>query len=587
MKKIFGNLKLNTKMSLLAVFYILLLLFIGVTAAQSIVKTNENMKELSDTQVVPISSLETAKSNVEYVNSKILLIMQEKDSEKKLQIQDDLLQHADMVMTQIKKYESLKGLRTSNKEIADLKNLHGKYEDALGNLLRVAGISTANMGSSGGSGTVDSSTDDMQALMDEYHNQTSSLTGDFDRLIQSHIKGAENTYNKSQQDFQLTMGRSLGVMVVAIIFCILLSSIIARSIIKPVRKVIAKLDDISNKGGDLTQRIGYHSKDEIGQLSNSFDRFIDKLQGIIKEVSEYANNIAASTKQLSIAATDSNRSLEEVAEVVGSISEATSEHAAAVEEITASIEEAAQLSETSAVASKETSENSKIVNESAESGAERIEDIVTAIHGISFSGKELNDIIQSLSESSGKIVEIIKVITSISSQTNMLALNAAIEAARAGEAGRGFNVVAIEIRNLADESSAAAKKIETLVKDNEMKVINAVKCVTAVDKTVENCMEKTKEVESSIQNIIFNIKNVTNRVQEIDKAVEQQAFSMEEVNKEVGNISNSVTEVAAGNERMTKRITDQVASMEEIEAASYEIAQLADALHSITNNFRV
>ena len=163
------------------------------------------------------------------------------------------------------------------------------------------------------------------------------------------------------------------------------------------------------------------------------------------------------------------------------------------------------FSKSIALASKKTSEKSITVKELAEDGFSKVKEVISNIEAIRDSSKDVSGLINKLGHSSHKIGEIVGLITSISSQTNLLALNAAIEAARAGEAGRGFSVVAEEIRKLADESNESAKSIVAMVHDNRLNAEMAIKSVDTVAKIVEKGVEKALDVGKSIDGVIANI----------------------------------------------------------------------------------
>jgi len=195
--------------------------------------------------------------------------------------------------------------------------------------------------------------------------------------------------------------------------------------------------------------------------------------------------------------------------------------------------------------------------------------------------------INELEESSRKIGDIIQIITSISEQTNLLALNAAIEAARAGEAGRGFSVVADEIRKLADESNNAARQISELVKENQLKSASTVTSVNHVEEKVSLGVDIASEVGESIKNIIDNIKNIVNEIDQIDDANERQAQSTKEMEKAISNLAITSNEVAEGTENISTGIEEQLRTMTEIETTTEQLSEMAKRLRDVTSGFKV
>jgi methyl-accepting chemotaxis protein len=195
--------------------------------------------------------------------------------------------------------------------------------------------------------------------------------------------------------------------------------------------------------------------------------------------------------------------------------------------------------------------------------------------------------INELDDSSKKIGDIIQIISGISAQTNLLDLNAAIEAARAGEAGRGFNVVADEIRKLADESNLAAKQISDLIKENQLKTGSAVNSVNLVEKKISLGVTKASEVGQIIQSIIENIQNISNEIEEIDKATEKYTYGANEIEKAINSIANSSSEIAAGTENISSSVEEQIGIMAEIEKNTESLLEMAKTLNYITSGFKV
>lgn len=408
-----------------------------------------------------------------------------------------------------------------------------------------------------------------------------------DAMINKQVNNADKTYRSSKIVYRSTMITILSLVLLGAAITIFLSVIITGSIVIPVQNVTKKLKEISENNGDLTQRIAYKSKDEMGELSRSLDLFADKLQQMIKQVAESARTISASSKHLQEATGVTTQSLEGISQTVAQIASRTSQGAAVTEGTTAKLAEAANFSEATAQATKRTTENTKNVKDAAEEGEKQISEVVSSITSIAASSKDVSLIIKELNTSSEKIGNIIQIITDISSQTNLLALNAAIEAARAGEAGKGFSVVAEEIRKLADESNKAALEISELVKDNRGKSLSAVNSVQLVEEKVNNGVSKASDVAESIKNIIGHIQKIVNEVEQVDHANEQQALFSKEMEQAIQDLAEAAGEMAAGTENISVSIQEQLSTMTEIEHTAEQLSLMAQNLKKLTSGFQV
>jgi methyl-accepting chemotaxis protein len=577
--KLINNLKLAQKVSVLSISFLVFLLIIGATSIKQISNVNSKMMELNDSRMTPIIELENVKSDIEYIRTQGSSLMDsEDDATKKTTLSN--------ISTRIEALDKKMANYKSNTEFKTVLTDYSSYIEAKDAFLKAmeerAAQQQGAQPQSQPQGQKGPGTD-----VTNFDKTKGTLVEDLDKIISKHVAAAKQTYTEGKVTYRNTTIALLSILGVCTVITLILSVVIIRSIIVPVKKVTTKLGEISDSNGDLTQRIGYESKDEIGQLSKNFDKFMDRLQSIIGEVALSADTITASITELNRASEATTISLEEISNTVVEIAAGSSDGAAVAEETTASLTEFARFSEATSDASKNTTHNSKIAKDAAEGGAEKITEIVSSITDIAASSKEVSIMINELNDSSKKIGDIIKIITSISEQTNLLALNAAIEAARAGEAGKGFNVVADEIRKLADESNNAAREIAALVNENQLKSASAVKSVGEVENKVSLGVNKASEVGESIKNIIDNIQKIVTEIEHIDSSNEQQAQSTKEIEKAISSIAATSSEIAGGTENISASIQEQLSTMNEIKGNVEKLSEMTNKLTEITSGFKL
>lgn len=579
--QIIRNIKLSKKISLLSISFLIFLIILGVFSVSQSWRANQKLMEINNSRVTPIIELENIKSDIEYIRTQCNALMDASDSTTKATVEKNISSRIAIVNKKLAAYKTSSDFKTIisnyNKFIAAKDTF---IKDQSTQSTKSSNVAPVQQGA----GNAVSGPPAGMANLDKTKN---TLISSFDVLINKHVAAAKQIYKDDQIAFTRTTIEYISLIVICSIIVIILSIIIISSIVIPVKKVTQKLEEISDNNGDLTQRIGYSSNDEIGQLSKNFDIFIEKLQSIIGEVAASAETISSSSIELNKATSFSTKSLEGISNTIVEIASSTADSAAAAEETTASLAEAANFSEATSNSSKNTAYNSKVAKESAETGAKKISEIVSSITDIADSSKEVSLIIKDLDDSSKKIGDIIEIITSISAQTNLLALNAAIEAARAGEAGKGFSVVADEIRKLADESNSAAMEISNLVKDNQLKSASAVSSVGEVGEKVSLGVSKASEVKESIQNIIENIQNIVNEIEQIENANNQQTVTTKEIEKAIGNIASTSNQMAEGTENISASLQQQLGTMNEIEKTTNMLSQMSQNLNEITSGFKI
>jgi len=344
------------------------------------------------------------------------------------------------------------------------------------------------------------------------------------------------------------------VIVATLLFILLLRSIFN----KPVASLIARIHEIQTEN-DLTKRVEIKTEDEIGQLGESFNGFVETLQGVI-------GNVAGSTHEVAGAATQIAASSEEIASGMQEQSTQITQVSSAVEEMSASIIEVARKS---GEAANEATESGKIAQE----GGEVVSETIVGMNAIADAVKAGAASVSELGKRGEQIGQIIEVINDIADQTNLLALNAAIEAARAGEHGRGFAVVADEVRKLADRTTKATEEIAQSIQAIQSETGEAVTKMNAGTEQVTVGVEKATQAGESLQQIVQGTESVAGSIQSIAAAAEQQSAAAEEVSRNI----ESITAVTA----------QSTESAQQSAQAATELSGKAEELLAIVNRFTI
>jgi len=325
----------------------------------------------------------------------------------------------------------------------------------------------------------------------------------------------------------------------------------------PIAKLVEKFKHIVETL-DLSQRVDVRSDDEIGQLGKWFNQLVGKMNDVIAEVTDAATEVAAASTEIAASA-------EEIAAGTSEQSQQITQVSSAVEEMSASVVEVARKS---ADAANSANESGRIATD----GGEVVSDTITGMRSINDAVSSSAASVQELGKRGEQIGEVITVINDIADQTNLLALNAAIEAARAGEHGRGFAVVADEVRKLADRTTKATEEIAGSIQAIQDETTVAVDKMNAGTEEVTTGVEKAEQAGDALKQIVASAQDVSAMVQSIAAAAEEQSAASEEVSRNIEQIA-SVT-------RQTSEGTNQAA------AAATQLSQRAETLQQLVGQFK-
>ncbi|MBS4743052.1 methyl-accepting chemotaxis protein [Bacillus safensis] len=360
-------------------------------------------------------------------------------------------------------------------------------------------------------------------------------------------------------------------------------------IVRSISKRLSNLARFSKKvsEGDLRDKLQIQSDDEIGQVGKGFNTMIDSLRSLIGAVQTSVENVASSSEELTASA--------------GQTSKATEHITLAIEQFSSGNESQNDKVELSSVELEEMNRGLQHMNESAESitassikstdiageGGQLVEKTASQMNVIDQSVKKAENVISALESKSKDITQILGVINGIADQTNLLALNAAIEAARAGESGRGFSVVAEEVRKLAVQSANSAKEIENLIKEIVQDIDVSQEVFTAVNREVQSGLSFTEQTKVSFHNIFDMTKEISNQLQAMNQTVVQLSKGSAHVSEAVREIADVSRESSANIQDIAASAEEQLASMEEISSSSATLSSMAEELRDLISKFKV
>ncbi|WP_177187947.1 methyl-accepting chemotaxis protein [Methanolobus profundi] len=347
----------------------------------------------------------------------------------------------------------------------------------------------------------------------------------------------------------------------------------------------AVLGAISNN--DLTRRSEVQGVGEFKELTDGIENCRLSLNEIVSAVLKDAFVLASTAEEMSGSSTELASSASQVSSTVEEIARGAQVQSSKTEEVARAMSDMTRTVLEVANNSQKTAENSEASNELIQNLGIVAQNLMQKMSGIQTASDESSQHINDLAEKSNKIGEIVNLITNIADQTNLLALNAAIEAARAGEHGRGFAVVADEVRKLAEDSGNAAKQIAVLIHAMQEGTTNAVNSMDQANSEVADGAESLQQAVSSIDQVVESGNEVVKMVQEIAAAAEEQSASIEEVTSSIEEVSSISEESAAGTQEASAAVEQQTAAMQELTASAHQLANVASEMQYIVSKFKV
>ncbi|HQS57867.1 MAG: hypothetical protein B7Y56_05690 [Gallionellales bacterium 35-53-114] len=538
------NLKIRTKLNILVIFASLLLVVTGITGLVGINISNSALSSVYNDKLIHIIQLNEVRDNQNRIRAELQEAGLERDS-------FEILAHVDKVRSGMFNIETT--LTEYNKRIltADEKKLMDEF--------------MAQRLDYGRNGVVPI----LDLLQAEKFEQAQKLSKDvivpgyakaslaIDSLIQLQINGAKTEYERVEKLTKIIRVAAIIIIIVGLTLSIGLGLIITRSVNSGVKELAQTAKKLAN--GELTSRVNWDSNDELGDVGRAFNQMASEFSTLISQVRQSADQVAT-------AAAMQTSTSERVSAISGNQTQQASIAASSIENLNMAVKEIAHKTvdvvSSANEASTMASEGQQVVNKA-----------VIGIQQVATTVSESAKLMASLGHRSDQIGQIVNVIKDIAEQTNLLALNAAIEAARAGEQGRGFAVVADEVRKLAERTATATAEISQMISAIQSETVNAVTTMEKGSAEVNDGVALANQAGQSLQNINSSVKRVVQMIEQISDATRSQSETTNEITQRVEHIAEMAKE--------------NTSSVDETTQASRDLQKLSADLQQVVSRFKL
>ena len=395
---------------------------------------------------------------------------------------------------------------------------------------------------------------DVYLLKKEVTPILSAINEEIDGLVERETEGMQQISDDLLQATDTGIKLQLGLAGIGLVLGVLIAIVISRMVTLPLNQTVAALEDVAEGEGDLTRRIEVRSQDEFGRLADAFNRFSAKLQGLMQEVSDSCRQLANSSSSMSQVVEDTQQHVTEQSEEIGQVSGSIDNMARGIEEVAGHTVEATELAEQT---HQQASSGRVVVQRSVDTSQALSKDVEQAARVVD----ELESEVQSISG-------VLEVIRSIAEQTNLLALNAAIEAARAGEQGRGFAVVADEVRSLASRTQESTEEIQSKIERLTSGSQQAVKVMDDGRHKAEEGLQQVRQAGEALEKIAGavtgmldmnrRISGITVQQQQEAGAVHQRVAAINELSVQTASRSSDMAEMARQVNELSQRLQQLV-----------------------------
>lgn len=545
-----NRLSLRARLIVLLLISLGLFVVVGATGLLSVNRINKALNEVYSEHMVPITLLNKIQGNVDNSRTQLLLALQHDPQSDFLALHDHpISQHTDAVLRvrqeNQQQFDALEKIGLGTEQLQMLAKVRQSFnrlcQQAVDPVLEQIGKNNFYEAN--------------KIILTRVNPQVTEVAGEIDVLVQSLL-------NQAEQHYKLAEGRYDSILRLFLALLIIGGSIItivALRVICTIREAVKLLSDAGRQmaQGDMTVRVNYRGRDELSRIANAFNEMSSKVQSALRDVDTATGQLAAASEETSVVTERTSESMRKQHTEISQV-------AAAMHEMHATASEVAQSASMAAEAATNADQEAAIGRDVSRQTIEVIEGLAAAV-------EHATTVINELVKDSDAIGGILDVIRGIADQTNLLALNAAIEAARAGEAGRGFAVVADEVRTLASRTQQSTQEINDMIARLQSGATQAFEAMEAGRTQAHTGVEQTLKATACLESIVQAINVINDMNTQIASAAEEQSAVSEEISRSVTAIDDLTGETTVGAVQTNE--------------ASQEVARLASALQDMVRRF--